>query len=126
MYETTYNFTGSPFQLTPDTRFFYGSRGHSRAIAHLTFGLAQGEGFIIVTGEVGTGKTMLIERLRSQFDRDTYAAARIDTPRFPARICSAWCWQASAWRNWRRARRRCCSTSRRRCAATGWPGGAAC
>ena len=51
MYETTCNFTGSRFQLTPDTRFFYGSRRHSRAIAHPTFGLAQGEGFIIVTGD---------------------------------------------------------------------------
>ena len=79
MYETYYGFTGSPFQLTPDTRFFYGSRGHSRAIAHLTFGLAQGEGFIIVTGEVGAGKTLLIERLISQLDRDTYSVAHINT-----------------------------------------------
>jgi putative secretion ATPase (PEP-CTERM system associated) len=79
MYERHYNFTGSPFQLTPDTRFFYGSRGHSRAIAHLTFGLAQGEGFIIVTGEVGAGKTTLIERLLSQLDRNTYAVAHINT-----------------------------------------------
>jgi len=79
MYERHYDFTGSPFQLTPDTRFFYGSRGHSRAIAHLTFGLAQGEGFIIVTGEVGAGKTTLIERLLSQLDRATYAVARVST-----------------------------------------------
>jgi putative secretion ATPase (PEP-CTERM system associated) len=79
MYESYYNFTSSPFQLTPDTRFFYGSRGHSRAIAHLTFGLAQGEGFIIVTGEVGAGKTMLIERLLSQLDRGTYVVAHINT-----------------------------------------------
>ena len=79
MYERHYNLTGSPFQLTPDTRFFYGSRGHSRAIAHLTFGLAQGEGFVIVTGEVGAGKTTLIERLLSQLDRDTYAVARVNT-----------------------------------------------
>jgi len=79
MYERHYNFTGSPFQLTPDTRFFYGSRGHSRAIAHLTFGLAQGEGFIIVTGEVGAGKTTLIERLLSQLDHNTYAVARVST-----------------------------------------------
>ena len=79
MYETYYSFTGSPFQLTPDPRFFYGSRGHSRAIAHLTYGLAQGEGFIIVTGEVGAGKTTLIERLLSTLDHDTYAVARVNT-----------------------------------------------
>ena len=79
MYERHYNFTASPFQLTPDVRFFFSSRGHSRAIAHLTFGLAQGEGFIIVTGEVGAGKTTLIERLLSQLDRAAYAVARINT-----------------------------------------------
>ena len=79
MYERHYNFTGSPFQLTPDARFFYGSRGHSRAIAHLTFGLAQGEGFVVVTGDVGAGKTTLIERLLSQLDHDTYAVARVNT-----------------------------------------------
>src|SRR5579862_1542624 len=79
MYESYYGFTGSPFQLTPDARFFYGSRAHSRAIAHLTFGLSQGEGFIIVTGEVGAGKTTLVERLWSQLDRATYTLARINT-----------------------------------------------
>src|SRR5579871_4192096 len=79
MYESYYGFTGSPFQLTPDARFFYSSRAHSRAIAHLTFGLSQGEGFVIVTGEVGAGKTMLVERLWSQLDRDTYTLARINT-----------------------------------------------
>jgi putative secretion ATPase (PEP-CTERM system associated) len=79
MYERHYNFTASPFQLTPDARFFFSSRGHGRAIAHLTFGLAQGEGFIIVTGEVGAGKTTLIERLLSQLDRAAYAVARINT-----------------------------------------------
>ena len=79
MYESFYGFSGSPFQLTPDARFFYGSRAHSRAIAHLTFGLAQGEGFIIVTGEVGAGKTTLVERLWSQLDRDTFTLVRINT-----------------------------------------------
>jgi general secretion pathway protein A len=79
MYEKFYNFTGMPFQLTPDSRFFFGSKGHSRAIAHLIYGLSQGEGFIIVTGEVGAGKTTLVERLWSELDRDTYTLARINT-----------------------------------------------
>ena len=60
MYEKFYDFTAMPFQLTPDSRFFFGSKGHSRAIAHLIYGLSQGEGFIIVTGEVGAGKTTLV------------------------------------------------------------------
>ena len=79
MYEKFYDFTGMPFQLTPDSRFFFGSKGHSRAIAHLIYGLSQGEGFIIVTGEVGAGKTTLVERLWSELDRDTYLLARINT-----------------------------------------------
>lgn len=79
MYEKFYNFTGMPFQLTPDTRFFYSSAGHSRAIAHLIYGLSQGEGFVIVTGEVGAGKTTLVERLWTELDRDVYTLARIST-----------------------------------------------
>ena len=79
MYEKFYNLTAMPFQLTPDSRFFFGSQGHSRAIAHLNYGLAQGEGFIIITGEVGAGKTTLVEWLRSQMDPATYTVARIST-----------------------------------------------
>lgn len=79
MYEKFYNFTGMPFQLTPDSRFFYGSKGHTRAISHLIYGLSQGEGFVIVTGEVGAGKTTLVERLWAELDRDTYTLARINT-----------------------------------------------
>ena len=79
MYEAFYNFTGTPFQLTPDSRFFFGSRGHSKAIAHLNFGLAQGEGFIIITGEVGAGKTTIVEWLRTQVDQAAYTMARIST-----------------------------------------------
>jgi general secretion pathway protein A len=79
VYEKFYNLTAMPFQLTPDSRFFFGSRGHSKAISHLNYGLAQGEGFIINTGEVGAGKTTLVEWLRSQMDRTAYTVARIST-----------------------------------------------
>ena len=79
MYERFYNFTGIPFQLTPDSRFFFSSEGHSRAIAHLIYGLSQGEGFIVVTGEIGAGKTTLVERLWTELDRETYTLARVNT-----------------------------------------------
>ena len=79
MYEKFYHFSAMPFQLTPDSRFFFSSKGHSRAIAHLIYGLSQGEGFIIVTGEVGAGKTTLVERLWAELDRGTYTLARIST-----------------------------------------------
>lgn len=81
MYEKYYKFSGIPFQLTPDSRFYFGSSGHSRAIAHLVYGLAQEEGFIVITGEVGAGKTTLVEQLWSQLDRNSYVMARIVTTR---------------------------------------------
>ena len=81
MYQDFYHLSEMPFQLTPDARFFYGSRGHDRAISHLIYGLAQREGFIVVTGEVGAGKTMLVEWLRSKLDTDKYTLARIGTTR---------------------------------------------
>jgi putative secretion ATPase (PEP-CTERM system associated) len=79
MYERYYEFSTPPFLLTPDSRFWFDSTAHARANAHLTFGLAQGEGFIVVTGEVGAGKTTLIERLLGDLDRNTYMVARINT-----------------------------------------------
>ena len=79
MYERFYKLTGIPFQLTPDRRFFFSSSGHARAIAHLVYGLSQEEGFIVITGEVGAGKTTLVEQLWSQLDRNTYVTSRIVT-----------------------------------------------
>jgi putative secretion ATPase (PEP-CTERM system associated) len=79
VYEKFYHFSTMPFQLTPDSRFFFGSKQHSRAIAHLNYGLAQGEGFIIITGEVGAGKTTLVEWLRTQVDQNAYTIARVST-----------------------------------------------
>ena len=79
MYETFYNLSATPFQLTPDSRFFFGSTGHSKAIAHLNYGLAQSEGFIVITGEVGAGKTTLVEWLRTQMDPAAFTIARVNT-----------------------------------------------
>ncbi len=79
MYETFYKLSAMPFQLTPDSRFFFGSAGHSKAIAHLNYGLAQSEGFIVITGEVGAGKTTLVEWLRSQMDPAAFTIARVST-----------------------------------------------
>jgi general secretion pathway protein A len=74
-----YGFREHPFLMTPDARLYYDSSGHSRAYAHLTYGLAQREGFVIVTGEVGAGKTTLIERLCSELDPALFTIARIVT-----------------------------------------------
>ncbi|WP_419729327.1 AAA family ATPase [Lichenicola sp.] len=84
MSQTLYDFTGAPFQLLPDPRFFFASVGQTRALAHLTFGLDQGEGFVIITGDVGAGKTTLIEHLWSRLDHRTYLLARISTTQLSA------------------------------------------
>lgn len=63
MYEAFYRLKAKPFQLNPDPKFFYRSKGHQRAMAYLRYGLQLGQGFIVVTGDVGTGKTMLVNTL---------------------------------------------------------------
>lgn len=70
MYETFYKLTGKPFQLNPDPRFFFASSGHNRVMAYLRYGIAQGEGFVVVTGEVGAGKTTLIRTLLQELSQD--------------------------------------------------------
>lgn len=69
MYEEFYRLSALPFQLTPDHRFFFGSDVHKKAMAHLEFGLSQGEGFIVITGEVGSGKTTLIRHLLAEIEQ---------------------------------------------------------
>jgi general secretion pathway protein A len=63
MYEGFYHLQTRPFQLSADPRFFFSSRGHRRAVAYLVYGAHQGDGFIVITGEIGAGKTMLAATL---------------------------------------------------------------
>lgn len=72
-----YGLTDRPFQLTPDPRFYFESSTHRKAMTYLGYGLAQGEGFIVVTGEVGTGKTMLVGRLMATIDRSRLTAINL-------------------------------------------------
>lgn len=68
MYDDHYGMTERPFQLTPDPRFLFETATHRRAMAYIGHGLSQGEGVIVVTGDVGTGKTMLIEHVIATID----------------------------------------------------------
>ena len=77
MYERFFRLSGKPFQLNPDPDFFYGSRGHRRAMAYLEYGLHQAEGFIVITGEVGAGKTTLVRNLLRRVPSETVSAAQI-------------------------------------------------
>jgi putative secretion ATPase (PEP-CTERM system associated) len=84
MYAEFYGLTAQPFQLTPDARFFFESTVHRQAMAYLVYGLHHAEGFIIITGEVGAGKTILVENLLSTIDRSSFVTAKIVTTQLAA------------------------------------------
>jgi len=77
MFETFYGLTGKPFQLSPDPAFYFGSKGHSSALAYLKYGVYQGEGFLVITGDIGTGKTTLVRALIDELDPRVVVAAQI-------------------------------------------------
>src|SRR5271165_4600673 len=79
MYAEFYGLTTRPFQLTPDARFFFESSVHRQAMAYLVYGLHHAEGFIIITGEVGAGKTILVDNLLTTIDPQSFVAAKIVT-----------------------------------------------
>lgn len=79
MYEKYYGFRERPFQLTPSQGLFYASKLHKRALAYLQYGLSQGEGFIVITGDVGTGKTTIANQLLNQLNQDEIIAKQIVT-----------------------------------------------
>lgn len=77
MYESFYGLTARPFQLNPDPKFFFRSTGHKRAQSYMRYGLQQEQGFIVVTGDVGTGKTMLVNNLFKEIEHEKVTAAKI-------------------------------------------------
>lgn len=79
MFDDFYGLTGRPFQLTPDPNFYFESGTHRKALSYLGYGLAQSEGFIVVTGEVGAGKSTLVAHLMQKIDRDEITVGHIVT-----------------------------------------------
>ena len=79
MFDEFYGLTGKPFQLTPDPAFYFHSTTHRKALSYLGYGLAQGEGFIVVTGEVGAGKSTLVAHLMGTIDPRQLSVAQIVT-----------------------------------------------
>lgn len=77
MYAVHFGLSAPPFQLNPDPSFLYESKGHNSAHQYLRFGAMQAEGFIIVTGEIGAGKTTLVRALLAELDPTKVAAAQI-------------------------------------------------
>jgi len=79
MYEQYYGFTEKPFQLSPDPRFFFASSHHQRALSYLQYGLDQGEGFIVITGPIGTGKTTIARNLLNTIGDGNIVAVQLVT-----------------------------------------------
>lgn len=74
MYHEYYELVRSPFEMTPDPAFLYLGDAHREGLATLVYGVQARKGFVLLTGEVGTGKTTLLHSLLAQLDRDTLAA----------------------------------------------------
>ena len=79
MFDDFYGLTGRPFQLTPDPAFYFESLTHRKALSYLGYGLAQGEGFVVITGEIGAGKSTLVAHLMATVDPARHTAAQIVT-----------------------------------------------
>ncbi len=84
MYENFYQLRAKPFRLSPDPSFFFASRGHKRALAYLRYGLSQAEGFVVITGAPGTGKTTLAQILLQDLDQSDVVVAHLTTTQLEA------------------------------------------
>jgi type II secretory pathway predicted ATPase ExeA len=78
MYVSHFELSGRPFQQTADARFYFESATHRKAMSYLGYGLAQGEGFIVITGDEGSGKSTLVAQLMATIDPQRLTAVRID------------------------------------------------
>src|SRR5882757_10191757 len=74
MYETYYGFSEKPFSLTPDPKYLYRSQSHGNAFDLLQYAIRRREGFAVITGDIGTGKTTICRALLEEIDRTTFTA----------------------------------------------------
>ena len=84
MYEAFYGLNSKPFQLNPDPSFYFGSKQHRRAKAYLEYGVQRNEGFIVITGEIGAGKTTIVRGLLASLDPEKVIAASLVTTQLDA------------------------------------------
>lgn len=80
MYKTFFNLTRNPFELTPDPAFLFPTQHHNQALAALYFGICQRKGFVVLTGEVGTGKTLLVRCLLQYLKNNEITYAYVFDP----------------------------------------------
>ena len=80
MYKKFYGLTRNPFEVSPDPFFLYSTPRHSEALCNLAYGVLRRKGFVVVTGEVGTGKTLLVRCLMEVLDKNKVASAFVYNP----------------------------------------------
>jgi len=83
LYKSFYGLNKNPFEITPDPRFFYGTARHNEALASLYYGIERRKGFLVVTGEVGTGKTLLARCLFQILKQQKISFAYVFNPLLP-------------------------------------------
>ncbi len=84
MYEAFFGLTARPFQLSPDPSYYYASKQHRRAKAYLEYGVSRNEGFIVITGEIGAGKTMVLRSLIQGLDGSNVITGHLVTTQLGA------------------------------------------
>lgn len=83
-YVNFFGFREAPFKLLPNSRFFYDGASHRRAFSYLTFGLNKAEGFVVITGEIGAGKTAIIDRVLKSLPKSRVRVGRVAATQFGA------------------------------------------
>jgi general secretion pathway protein A len=91
MYERFFGLSEKPFAITPDPRYLYLSERHAEALAHLAYGIQEAGGFVQLTGEVGTGKTMMVRSLLQQLPANCDMALILNPRITPAEFLLAIC-----------------------------------
>ena len=83
-YVSFFGLREAPFNLLPNSRFFFDGATHRKAFSYLTFGLNKAEGFVVITGEIGAGKTTIIDLLLHSLAQSRIRAAKISATQFGA------------------------------------------
>src|SRR5215472_6052644 len=84
MYRQFYRLNRNPFEISPDPRFYCPTPLHNEALASLLYGIKQRKGFVVTTGEVGTGKTLLVQCVMQWLNKSQIAFSHVFNPRFSA------------------------------------------
>ncbi|MBW1679929.1 MAG: AAA family ATPase [Deltaproteobacteria bacterium] len=91
MYESFYGFKEKPFNLLPDPDYLYMSQGHENAYTHLEYAISENKGFVVITGEIGSGKTTLINFLLRKIQQNILVGIVTHTDVSPAQLIKVIC-----------------------------------